>query len=297
MVRYALIIVALSACMTSTSHSQTALGQIEADCRAQYKGNPNQDELARACVDGALRAIHGKPAQNRLKPTSELFTTSVLAEATKIARRGSCENECELKVGKGFTLQRIVTGGRAAAYLMVTEDQGFCGSAGCSSAVLAEREGQLQLVQEGLGITLSNATTIALRSGAASTGTKIPPLKVRFEQSHIEGVWAINCSTGPFDTYIWTAAGPVIRASNATEETLISDIMVLPDGNLSLVLRGQPNAIRPKGLFRQITRLIGNTKQVIYAKGDGGPDFIKDGRFVFGNEVNRPTLLEYRCAK
>lgn len=83
-----------------------------------------------------------------------------LAGAFELSK--ACSNECK---NESFNMVRLVLPNGKVGFLITTNDQDFCGSGGCSSAVAVVSGGKFVKIKEGLGITKAQAVVLASSEG------------------------------------------------------------------------------------------------------------------------------------
>jgi hypothetical protein len=99
--------------------------------------------------------------EKRVGDPQGLFTADAMARLDRAANANACAKGCQLT---NFEMMRLPLDSNVGrrAYLVTTLDQGWCGSAGCASAVIVFQEnGQPFILREDHGITDRQAMLIA----------------------------------------------------------------------------------------------------------------------------------------
>lgn len=84
-----------------------------------------------------------------------------LAGAFELSK--ACSNECK---NESVNMVRLVLPQGKVGFLITTNDQDFCGSGGCSSAVVVVSGERFVKIKEGLGITKAQAVKLASAEGS-----------------------------------------------------------------------------------------------------------------------------------
>jgi hypothetical protein len=91
----------------------------------------------------------------------DMFPAAVLADLGLKARGNVCRMGCQIDKYDLVSLPLAGTDFDTRAYLVTFTDPGFCGSGGCSSAVMILRNGTMYMIVSGLGISDRQAMIIA----------------------------------------------------------------------------------------------------------------------------------------
>jgi hypothetical protein len=91
-----------------------------------------------------------------------LFNANVLAQAFALSK--TCAQECS---NQSINMDRLSVPQGQTAFLITTRDLDFCGSGGCSSAVVVVAGNKFVTVKEGVGVTKNQAAALVSRAGNA----------------------------------------------------------------------------------------------------------------------------------